>query len=154
MRLRIAAALALLGAGSLHAQTAAPIPDLTTFTPIAGDWSYASSSDGSDATFANSSGSPQLRVHCVRSLRQVSISRPAGAPAPVMNVWTSSASRSVVSSFDPATRRLTIVFGNTDPLLDAIANSRGRLGFAIGSDPALIVPAWAEVSRVIEDCRI
>jgi hypothetical protein len=70
-----------------------------------------------------------------------------------MNVWTSSASRSVASSFNPTTHRLTIELGNYDPILDAIAASRGRLGFAIGSGPALVVPAWAEVARVIEDCR-
>lgn len=153
MRLAIAAAFALLGAGSLGAQSVAPIPDLTNFAPVAGDWSYASSNDGSEATFANASGTPQLWVRCTRSTRQVSISRPANVAAAMMNVWTSSASRSVASSFNPATQRLTIVLGDTDPFLDSIATSRGRLGFAIGSDPALVVPAWAEVARVIEDCR-
>lgn len=152
MRLWIAAALALSGSGSLVAQTVA-IPDLTTFAPIAGYWSYNPASDGSEAQFVSASGYPQLWVRCTRSTREISISRPASAPAAVMNVWTSSASRSVASSFNPATRRLTIELGNADPLLDAIATSRGRLGFASGGESALVVPAWAEVARVIEDCR-
>jgi hypothetical protein len=50
--------------------------------------------------------------------------------------------------------RLTIDLGAYDPLFDAIASSRGRVGFAVGAQPALIVPPWAEAARVMEDCRV
>ena len=62
--------------------------------------------------------------------------------------------RAVPSSFNPATRRLTIDFGAYDALLDAIASSRGRIAFTVGAQPSLVVPPWAEASRVIEDCRV
>jgi hypothetical protein len=75
------------------------------------------------------------------------------AAAPSLTVWTSSLERSVPSSFNPATRRLTIEFSANDPLLDALANSRGRLGFTVSSQPPLVVPAWPEAARVVEDCR-
>ena len=153
MRLLIAAALALLSESSLGAQTPLAMPDLTNFTPIAGSWSYAQVADGSEAVFNNVSDYPQLWVHCSRATRQVTIARPASGPAAVMSVWTSSATRAVPSTFNPSTGRLTIDFSNYDPLLDAIATSRGRLGFMIGSGPALVVPAWADVARIIEDCR-
>jgi hypothetical protein len=71
----------------------------------------------------------------------------------MLNIWTSSATRSVAASFNPATGRLTSEFSNYDPLLDAIATSRARIGVTIGSGPALVIPAWPEVARVIEDCR-
>ena len=129
------------------------MPDLSTFTPIPGDWSYARLADGSEAVFSNASNYPQLWVHCTRALRRVSIARPAAGAAAAINVWTSSATRTVASSFSAATGRLTIELGSYDPLLDAIATSRGRIGFAIGSGPPLVVPAWPEVARVIEDCR-
>jgi hypothetical protein len=61
--------------------------------------------------------------------------------------------RSVPSSFNPATGRLTIALTASDPLLDAIASSRGRIGFGVGVQPPLVVPPWPEPSRVIEDCR-
>ncbi len=153
MRFAIAAALALLAGSSLGAQTPPTMPDLTTLTPIAGEWSYAQVADGSEAVFTNISNYPELWVHCSRTTRHVTIMRAANSPAAVMNVWTSSATRSEPSSFNPTSGRLTIELTNFDPLLDAIATSRGRLGFAIGNDPALVVPAWAEVARVIEDCR-
>jgi hypothetical protein len=147
MTLRIVAALALLVATSAVAQ------DLSTATPIAGSWSYAAAPDGSEAVFANSTGSPQLFVHCVRATRRISISRPATAAAPSLSVWTSSLERSVPSSFNPATGRLTIEITNYDALLDAIVSSRGRVAYTVGTQPALVVPPWAEVARVIEDCR-
>jgi hypothetical protein len=148
MTLRIVAALALLVASYAGAQ------DLSTATPIAGSWSYAPAQDGSEAVFANAGGSPQLWVHCLRATRRVTIAKAETAPAATMNVWTSSLSRSVASSFSPATGRLTIDLANYDPLLDAIASSRGRIGVSAGSQPPLVVPTWAEVARVIEDCRI
>jgi hypothetical protein len=148
MTLRIVAALALLVASSAGAE------DLSTATPIAGSWSYAPAQDGSEAVFANAGGSPQLWVHCSRATRRVMISKADTVATPAMNVWTSSLSRSVASSFNPATGRLTIDLANYDPLLDAIASSRGRIGFSAGSQQPLVVPTWAEVARVIEDCRV
>jgi hypothetical protein len=147
MRLPIAAALASLVASSVDAQ------DLSTATPIAGSWSYAPAPDGSEAVFANAAGSPQLWVHCSRASRRVTISKADTAASPTVTVWTSSLSRSVASSFSPATGRLTIDLANYDPLLDAIVSSRGRIGVSAGSQPSLVVPPWAEVARVIEDCR-
>ena len=147
MRLPIAAAFALLFSASAGAQ------DIATATPIAGSWSYGPATDGSEAVFANTTGAPQLFVHCTRATRRVAISRPATAAAPSVSVWTSSLERSIASSFNPATGRLTIDLGNYDPLLDAIVSSRGRIGFTVGAQPSLVVPPWAEVARVIEDCR-
>jgi hypothetical protein len=150
MRFAIAAALALTAASSLYAQTT---QDLSTATPIAGNWTYAATADGSEAAFANASAIPQLWMHCTRATRHVSIAKSATAAAPLLNVWTSSQTRSAPSSFNPATGRLTIDLAATDPLLDAISSSRGRIGFSIGGQPPLVVPAWAEAARVIEDCR-
>src|SRR5437588_4663017 len=151
MLFRGAAAFALLGTSSLAAQT---VPDLTYVMPIAGSWSYAAASDGSEAVFADTSGRPQTWVHCARATRHVTIAKASSAAAPLLNVWTSSQTRSVAASFMPATARLTIDLGASDPLLDAMANSRGRIGLTAGTPPPLVVPAWAEVARVIEDCRV
>jgi len=147
MRLPIAAAVALAAASSLHAQ------DLSTATPIAGNWAYAATADGSEAAFANATGSPQLWVHCTRATRRVSIAKPATRAAPLLNVWTSSLTRSAPASFNPATGRLTVDLAAADPLLDAIVSSRGRIGLTVAGQPSLVVPAWAEAARVIEDCR-
>jgi hypothetical protein len=146
--LRIAAAFAFLSAAPAGAQ------DLSSATPVAGSWSYAPATDGSEAVFSDSAGISQLWVHCARSTRRITISRPAAAAAPSIAVWTSSQSRDVASSFNPASGRLTIDLPAFDSLLDAIVSSRGRVAFTVGTQPPFVVPPWAEPARVIEDCRV
>jgi hypothetical protein len=153
MRISIVAAPALLSASSLLAQTTPVSTDLATATPIAGNWSYSPTAEGSEAVFSNASSFPQLWVRCTRATRRVSIAKPTTAAAPFVNVWTSSLTQSVAASFNPTTGRLSIELGAFDPLLDAIASSRGRVGFSVTNQPVLVVPAWAEAARVIEDCR-
>jgi hypothetical protein len=151
MNLKLFAALALVPATSLSAQAA---PDYTTATPVGGTWNYTQSADGSEATFVGATGQPQLTIRCTRSPRRVAILKPANAAAPFISIWTSSQSKSAAASFDPATNRLTAEFAPFDAFLDAIAFSRGRAAFSAGATPALVVPIWSEVSRVIEDCRV
>jgi len=150
MHFRIAAALALVVASSVGAQA---IPDLSTATPLAGAWSYSSTADGTEARFVDASANPQLILHCTRATRRVSISKPATAAAPAINVWTSSQTRSIPTSFNPATGRLSADLQPYDALLDAMSSSRGRIGLSVGAQPALVVPPWPEIARVVEDCR-
>ena len=152
MQVRIAAALALAIPSSAVAQSS--IPDLGTAAPLVGNWSYVPATGGSDAVFADTSGNPQLWLHCTRVTRRVTVAKPATGAAPFLDVWTSSLTRCVPASFHPATKRLTIDLGAYDPWFDAIVSSRGRVGFSVGTQPALVVPPWAEAARVIEDCRV
>ena len=154
MRLRVAAAFALIAGSSVDAQTVAPALDLSTATPIAGSWVYSQTSAGSEASFVNASAMPQLTIRCTRATRRITIAKPASAAAPFLTVWTSAQARALPASFDPATQRLSADVAGYDPLLDAIAFSRGRFGVSIVGQPALVVPAWAEAARVIEDCRV
>jgi hypothetical protein len=47
----------------------------------------------------------------------------------------------------------TVTLPASDRALDAIAYSRGRISVEAPGAARLILPVWAEVSRVIEDCR-
>jgi hypothetical protein len=154
MRLAVAAAIAALSVSSLSAQTAAPPAAATDFTyaiPLAGTWIYAST--GGEATFLSASAMPQLTIRCDRTARRIGISKPASVAVPFLNLWTSTAARNVPASFDPATKRQTIQLAAYDPLLDALAFSHGRFAVYVSGSPALVLPAWPEVARVIEDCR-
>jgi hypothetical protein len=144
------AALALFPAASLQAQATL---DYSTAVPIGGNWTYTAVADGSEATFVNASAQPQLTIRCIRSTRRVAIAKPATGAAPFIAIWTSSQSRSAPASFNPATNRLTADFAAYDAVLDAVAFSRGRAAFSVGTAPALVVPTWSEIARVIEDCR-
>jgi hypothetical protein len=153
MQLSAFAAFALIVSSSLCAQTAAPAVDYATATPLAGSWVYSFAADGSQASFVDASAQPRVTIHCTRATRRISISKPAGAAAPSLYVWTSSLARTLTAIFNPTAGRLTAEVAPFDPLLDGIAFSRGRIAIAVSATPAVVVPAWPEAARVIEDCR-
>jgi hypothetical protein len=71
-----------------------------------------------------------------------------------MTVRTTSVARNLPLSVQ--TEPLAYVSGMVsanDPLLDAIAFSRGRFTVEVPGLPMLVLPAWPEPARVIEDCR-
>jgi hypothetical protein len=154
MRVRVAAAFALIAGSSVNAQMVAPAPDLSTATPIAGNWVYSTTAGGSEASFVNASAMPQLTIRCTHPTRRITIAKPASGAAPSLSVWTSAQTRALPATFNPATQRLSADVMAYDPMLDAIAFSRGRFGVSVSGTTPLVVPAWAEVARVIEDCRV
>jgi len=152
MRFVLAAALtASTVASPLIAQPAPP--DLSTATPLPGRWSWPTTVDGSEATYFDTAGRAQLWLHCMRGARTVTVARPASGAAPFLLVWSTSASRNVLASYNPATARITAQLNAADPLLDALAFSRGRIGAGISGTAPLVAPAWPEIARVVEDCR-
>lgn len=154
MPFAIAAALALTAVQAPAVEGTPVESNLEYAVPIAGEWTYSTTTDGSEATFANSSHAPQVTIRCTRSTRRVSILKAASAASLSLWVWTSSQVKSVPATYDAATALVQAELGANDPLLDAIAASRGRIGFSTSGLAALVVPPWAEVSRVIEDCRV
>jgi hypothetical protein len=154
MRFLFAAALALIAAPSFAVQSVPANSNLTYDMPIAGTWTYAPTSDGSAATFVDAASRTQLTIRCTRLSRQVTIAKPASAAAPFMWIWTSSQVKNVPATYDATSAQVSASFTAFDPLLDAIASSRGRIGFSTSGLAALVVPPWADVGRVIEDCRV
>jgi hypothetical protein len=127
--------------------------NLEAVQPLPGSWSYQAAQGGSFATFADASRTQRLIIRCNRSVRTVSVVR-TGVPAaaPTLSIWTTSTARSVPARFD-LTRMLTADLAATDPLLDAIAFSRGHFATGAAGAPLAALPASPEISRVIEDCR-
>ena len=56
-------------------------------------------------------------------------------------------------SADAGEGSIRTVLAPGDPILDAIALTRGRFTIEVEGRAPLYLPAWAEVTRVIEDCR-
>ncbi len=148
----LAAAIALPLPTPALSQSPAQI-DLEAVQPLSGSWSYQAVQGGSFAAFVDASATQRLIIRCNRVSRTISIIR-TGVPAaaPTLAIWTTSSARSVPSRFD-VTRTLTADLRATDPLLDAIAFSRGRFATAAGGAPLMAVGVSPEPVRVIEDCR-
>lgn len=148
-------------------ETAAPPPpvqpalgaDWRDWPLTPGTWRYAPASPGlTVATFGDAQGLPRLRLSCDRSARQVAITLPGATGVASLEVRTTSTSRAIAATalsradeWPPVS--LEARLASTDPLLDAMAFSRGRFTIGQAGRPPLVVPAYAEIGRVIEDCR-
>lgn len=118
-----------------------------------GDWSYGRDANGgSSARFGAPETEAIFVVRCEPS-RQVRLSI-EGQVRGAMTVRTSFGARNLpltVQAQPIAYSSATLA--GTDPLLDGMAFSRGRFTIEAPGQRMLVLPAWAEVARVVEDCR-
>ena len=118
-----------------------------------GTWNYRRDARGSLAVFGPQGADAVLTLRCDPAAGRLFLSR-AGTAATPITVRTSSAAR--VLAVQPTGGTVPYVataLAPSDPLLDAIGFSRGRFLVEQAGVPALVVPAWAEVERVTQDCR-
>jgi hypothetical protein len=117
--------------------------------PLApGDWSYSGQSGIHEATFA-SPGGALFAMRCTAA-GQIVLMRP-GVSGGALTIVTSFGERVIAGAggADQATASLAA----SDPLFDQMVFSRGRFLVRTAQGGDLILPAWPEPARVIEECR-
>lgn len=93
-----------------------------------------------------------MTLRCDRAARQIYFSR-AGSDMRPLTIRTTSLTRALpVQSTGGQPPYVAAALPATDPLLDAIAFSRGRFVVEQSGTP-LVAPPYAEIGRTIEDCR-
>ncbi len=117
----------------------------------AGDWRWSVAAGRSRAVFGTAD-LPALTLSCDAAARTVTVTRAGTAAGPAPLVITTTAQRRVLNAA-PASAGIAAVLPARDSLLDAMAFSRGRFMVETPGLPALLVPSWPELSRVVEDCR-
>jgi hypothetical protein len=146
-------ALAFAAFASAQQPTATAL-DFSTAQVTPGMWTYQAVPGGSAARFVDATGTARFALECSKATRRVTISRSSATAAPGIFIWTTDASRSLGARFDPAAMRVALELAARDPLLDAMAYSRGRIAVVMTGAEPLVMPAWPEAARTIEDCRI
>ena len=114
-----------------------------------GDWSWRSDGENSIAEFKSPQGTLIFQISC-QTRRQVFVSV-IGGSAGLMTIRTETTTRSQPANLSGMFARA--IFAPRDPLLDAMAVTKGRFAVEVEGLPALYLPSWTEVTRVIEDCR-
>jgi hypothetical protein len=109
------------------------------FSP--GDWHRVADAAHPAAEYRTGDGTAIVTLRCDRAARTVAILL-AGQPAP-LTIRTTSTVRTLAAP----------TLAAADPLLDAMAFSRGRFSVEQPGRAPLTLPAWAEVGRLVEDCR-
>lgn len=128
-----------------------------------GSWTYAAEANGSAVSFSQpgTGTPPPLVLRCDRARPAIEVLRSGlGSGSVPATITTSSTLRRLTAtSANPqgtatnAAPAFEITFGVRDPLLDAIAFSRGRFMVEVAGTQTLVLPVWSELGRVIEDCR-
>jgi hypothetical protein len=136
-------AVAALAATPALAQSAVSQFEAARAAPLtAGSWLYRPTASGSESRFGT-----RFLISCNRASRTVAIQR--------LDSATSSVGPLVIAT-DTLARTLPAGGASlraNDPLLDAIAFSRGRFIVTGDGGEMLVLPAWPEAARSIEDCR-
>lgn len=133
----------------------APLPptnDWRDWALTPGDWRYAAAAGGSVSSYG-SGATARLSLQCIAGAHAMLVTIDA-APAGAATVRTSSMTQAITLALSAdGAASATLRLSATDPLLDAMAFSRGRFVIEAPGRPPLVVPVYAEIGRVIEDCR-
>jgi hypothetical protein len=115
-----------------------------------GDWRYAAGT----ATFFAPDGSTLLTLRCgggAVTLERAGVGNEFAPTLIVRSEFLDRALSPTATAGPPGSTAGSVAA--QDPLLDAIAFSKGRFAVESAGLPTLYVPPYPEVTRVIEDCR-
>ncbi|HYD23153.1 MAG TPA: hypothetical protein VEB68_00015 [Croceibacterium sp.] len=134
--------------------TPTPVPSFANWMDApqtAGDWTYQAGL----ARFGETAAEPRLTLRCDRASGVVEIVRAGTAAAALPMIVRAEAMERSVDARPARSDPPSIVaqVPARDPLLDAMAFSKGRFAIEVAGLETLYVPAYPEVTRVIEDCR-
>jgi hypothetical protein len=157
----LAAALALTGCATVVPPAKAPPAPPPAPKPVApapaapastdwrdipetpGRWAYSRDTASSAATFTETGGVADFVLRCELASHAITLTR-TGATGAI----------TLTTSYSATTWPASPVRLNAaDGVLDRIAFTRGRFTVESAGTTKLVLPAWAEPARVIEDCR-
>jgi hypothetical protein len=131
----------------------APAVDWADRTPASGLWTYSQDARGSIAMYGQAGGDALFTLRCDRTGRRIYASRP-GTVAARMTLRSTNGARAYAALPTGGTPPyVAATLAPTDPQLDAMAFSRGRILIGLDGADDLILPIWPEFTRVVEDCR-
>ncbi|MDE0878791.1 MAG: hypothetical protein OSB00_09030 [Sphingomonas bacterium] len=135
------------------APVAMPTGEWRDWPMTPGDWVYRQDARGSIALFGPVGADALVTLRCDRSARRVYLSV-RGTNTQPMTVRTTSVSRVVpVQPTGGTPPYVAAAIAPTDTLMEAIGFSRGRFALIQAGAAPLVVPPYAEVERVTQDCR-
>jgi hypothetical protein len=123
-----------------------PVADWRQARATPGDWVWSNAGGRSLARFAGG----LFSIRCEQG--NVVLARRGSGEGPTpMSISTSAMTRTLSGAGSAS--EIAVTLTARDPLLDAMAFSRGHFAVEVAGLAPLYVPSWPEVSRVIEDCR-
>jgi hypothetical protein len=118
-----------------------------------GSWVYRQDERGSIALYGPAGKDAVMTLRCDKRIGRLYLSR-RGNVGGTVTVRTSSTSTTIpVLATGGIPAYVAAELKPNDPLLDAMAYSRGRIAMEIPGLLNIAIPVWSEIGRVVEDCR-
>lgn len=135
----------------------APAGEWTDRAATPGDWSYRGEAGGSVAQFGLPGAAPRFAVRCEKAARRIRFERSGvldpGSAARLSLTSTAGAASYALANIGGSPPNVGASTSANDAFLDKLVYTRGR--FLVRADGAeeMVLPGWAELARVVEDCR-
>lgn len=130
-----------------------PAGEWTDWQLALGDWVYRRDERGSIALFGPIGGNALVTIRCDTARRKIYLAR-EGQSVGMIVVRSSSAMKELTGApTGGVPPYIAAEIAPNDPILDAMALSRGRIAINVAGQQPLAIPSWAEITRVVEDCR-
>ena len=130
-----------------------PAADWQDWPWTPGTWTYDRDVRGSRALYGAAGADAAVVVRCDRGARALYLSR-AGRATGAFTIRTTSMTRALaVQPTGGALPYVAVRLAADDRLLDAMIFSRGRFTIEQPGTAPTVLPPWAELARVVEDCR-
>jgi hypothetical protein len=132
-----------------------PVAEWVDWPLAQGDWVYRRDERGSVGLFGVAGQNATVTLRCDIQRRRIYLGREGAGPGGKMVVRSSSSMKEFAASPTgaiPAYQASEIM--PNDPILDAMAFSRGRIALEVDGQQPIAIPSWAEITRIVEDCRV
>ena len=120
-----------------------------------GDWQWHRDARGTVAMFGVTGQNAAFVIRCDLAERRISLTVPGTvATGATLTIQASDGARALpanATGTQPPYAGAALAAG--DGLLDRIAYSRGRFRVQLSGQPAIVIPAWPELARTVDDCR-
>ena len=131
-----------------------PSGDWTEWPLSAGDWVYRQDERGSIALFGPTGADALVTLRCDRTRQRIYLSRAGSASGTIVIRSSSTMKEFAGTPTGGALPYIAAEIAPRDPILDAMIFSRGRIALEVTGQTPLAIPSWAEIGRVVEDCRV
>ncbi|WP_394727296.1 hypothetical protein [Altererythrobacter sp. GH1-8] len=141
---------------SAQASLLAEMPDNWMDQPrTPGDWTYVQEAGETFALYGANQQEMRAIIRCDLNTRKVGIGIfGTSARTLSLDIRTETMGRTLQATQRESAQPLLAAEVNAnDRLLDAMAVTKGNFALRVPGSPVLYLPGWAEVTRVIEDCR-
>ena len=132
---------------------ATPVGGWTDWPLAAGDWVYRQDERGSIALFGPPNTDALVTLRCDRARQRIYLARAGSGTGNIVIRSSSTMKEFAGAPTGGALPYIATEITPRDPILDAMIYSRGRIAIEVAGQMPLAIPSWAEIGRVVEDCR-